>query len=30
VPQDFAGCDWLVRDLSEIDVDAVFGEEAKG
>ena len=30
VPQDFAGCDWLVRDLSEIDVDAVFGEEARG
>ena len=25
-PQNFAGCEWLVRDLSELDVDAVFGE----
>jgi HAD superfamily hydrolase (TIGR01509 family) len=23
-PQDFTGCDWLVRDLSEMDVDALF------
>ena len=30
VPQDFSGCEWLVRDLSEIDVDAVFGEDVKG
>ena len=27
VPQNFAGCEWLVHDLSEIDVDAVFGVE---
>ena len=27
VPQNFAGCEWLVRDLSEIDVAAVFGSE---
>ena len=26
VPQDFTGCEWLVHDLSEMDVDAVFGE----
>lgn len=26
VQQDFTGCDWLVHDLSEIDVEAVFGE----
>ena len=25
-PQDFAGCEWLVHDLSELDVHAVFGE----
>ena len=25
VQQDFAGCEWLVHDLSEIDVAAVFG-----
>ena len=25
--QDFSGCDWLVHDLSEIDVAAVFGGE---
>ena len=25
VPQDFSGCDWLVHDLSELDVGAVFG-----
>ena len=25
-PQDFSGCDWLVHDLSELDVGAVFGE----
>ena len=25
--QDFGGCEWLVHDLSEIDVDAVFGGE---
>lgn len=24
-PQDFAGCEWLVHDLSELDVRAVFG-----
>jgi len=24
--QDLTGCDWLVHDLSELDVDAVFGE----
>ena len=27
VPQDFSGCDWLVHDLSELDVGAVFGNE---
>lgn len=27
VPQDFSGCDWLVHDLSELDVRAVFGNE---
>ncbi len=27
VPQDFSGCDWLVHDLSELDVRAVFGSE---
>ena len=26
VPQDFAGCEWLVHDLSELDVHAVFGD----
>jgi HAD superfamily hydrolase (TIGR01509 family) len=26
MPQDFTGCEWLVHDLSEMDVDAVFGE----
>lgn len=26
-PQNLAGCDWLVRDLSELDVDAVFGDK---
>ena len=25
-PQDFAGCEWLVHDLSELDVRAVFGD----
>ena len=25
IRQDFTGCDWLVHDLSEIDVEAVFG-----
>ncbi len=25
-PQDFAGCEWLVHDLSELDVHAVFGD----
>ena len=25
VPQDFSGCEWLVHDLSELDVRAVFG-----
>lgn len=25
-PQDFTGCEWLVHDLSEMDVGAVFGE----
>ena len=24
--QDFAGCEWLVHDLSELDVHAVFGD----
>ena len=24
--QDFTGCEWLVHDLSEMDVDAVFGD----
>ncbi len=27
VKQNFAGCEWLVHDLSEIDVQAVFGGE---
>ena len=26
IPQDFTGCEWLVHDLSEMDVDAVFGD----
>ena len=26
VPQDFAGCEWLVHDFSELDVHAVFGD----
>lgn len=26
IPQNFAGCEWLVHDLSEIDVLATFGE----
>lgn len=26
VRQDFSGCEWLVNDLSELDVKAVFGE----
>lgn len=26
IPQNFAGCAWLVHDLSEIDVPATFGE----
>jgi len=26
--QDFTGCEWLVHDLSEIDVDSVFGGES--
>ena len=25
-PQNFAGCEWLVHDLSELDVSVVFGE----
>ena len=25
VPQDFSGCEWLVHDLSELDVSVVFG-----
>ena len=25
--QDFSGCDWLVHDLSELDVKAEFGED---
>ena len=25
-PQDFAGCEWLVHDLSELDVHVVFGD----
>ena len=25
-PQNFAGCEWLVHDLSELDVHAVFGD----
>ena len=28
VRQDFTGCDWLVHDLSEMDVSAVFGAES--
>ena len=28
VQQNFAGCEWLVHDLSEIDVEAVFGAES--
>ena len=28
VHQDFTGCDWLVHDLSEMDVSAVFGAES--
>ncbi|MCQ2390948.1 MAG: HAD family phosphatase [Kiritimatiellae bacterium] len=27
IRQDFAGCDWLVHDLAEINVEAVFGEQ---
>ena len=26
VQQDFAGCEWLVHDLSELDADVVFGD----
>lgn len=26
IRQDFTGCEWLVHDLSEMDVDAVFGD----
>ena len=26
-PQDLSGCDWLVHDLSELDVKVIFGEE---
>ena len=26
-PQDFSDCDWLVHDLAELDVPAVFGEK---
>lgn len=26
-PQNFAGSEWLVHDLSELDVDAVFGDK---
>ena len=26
VQQDFAGCEWLVHDLSELDVQVVFGD----
>ena len=25
--QDFSGCDWLVHDLSELDVQTEFGED---
>ena len=25
-PQDFTGCEWLVHDLSEMDVEVVFGD----
>ena len=25
-PQDFAGCEWLIHDLSELDVSVVFGD----
>ena len=28
--QVYSGCEWLVHDLSEIDVDAVFGDENRG
>lgn len=27
IHQDFSGCDWLVHDLAEINVEAVFGEQ---
>ena len=26
-PQDFSGCDWLVKSLAELNVNVVFGEE---
>jgi len=26
-PQNFAGCEWLVHDLAELDVNAVFGDK---
>ena len=29
-PQNFVGSEWLVHDLSELDVAAVFGDEGKG
>lgn len=29
VRQDFSGCEWLVRDLSELDVAAVFGNDER-
>ena len=30
VPQNYAGTEWLVHDLSEFDVEAVFGDEERG
>lgn len=29
-PQNFAGSEWLVHDLSELNIDVVFGDEARG
>ncbi len=29
-PQNFSGCEWLVRDLSELEISVVFDGEARG
>ena len=29
-PQNFAGSEWLVHDLSELNIDVVFNDEARG